>query len=63
MTVLFQQEEASFYEKILNELRPEPEYFRVGFFGLSFPLFLRVITVVHIKIQAAYIYILIFKQI
>lgn len=23
-------------------LRPEPEYFRVGFYGLSFPLFVRV---------------------
>lgn len=33
--------QAEFYEKILTELRPEPEYFRVGFYGQSFPLFLR----------------------
>ncbi|KAI1296790.1 Dedicator of cytokinesis protein 4 [Halotydeus destructor] len=30
-----------FLDHILNELRPEPEYFRVGFFGHGFPLFLR----------------------
>lgn len=32
---------AQFLENILTELRPEPEYFRVGFFGLGFPSFLR----------------------
>uniref|UniRef100_A0A224YZA8 Signaling protein n=1 Tax=Rhipicephalus zambeziensis TaxID=60191 RepID=A0A224YZA8_9ACAR len=32
---------AQFLEHILKELRPEPEYFRVGFFGLGFPSFLR----------------------
>lgn len=32
---------AQFLEHILRELRPEPEYFRVGFFGLGFPSFLR----------------------
>lgn len=32
---------ASFYEKILRELRHESEYFRVAFYGLRFPEFLR----------------------
>ncbi|XP_077488994.1 dedicator of cytokinesis spg isoform X2 [Amblyomma americanum] len=32
---------AKFLEHILTELRPEPEYFRVGFVGLGFPSFLR----------------------
>lgn len=34
--------QAKFYDNILIQLRPEPEYFRVGFYGLSFPLFVRV---------------------
>lgn len=34
--------EAKFYDNILIQLRPEPEYFRVGFYGLNFPLFVRV---------------------
>lgn len=33
--------QASFYDHILTQLRPEPEYFRVGFYGQGFPLFLR----------------------
>jgi len=33
--------QASFYQKIMTEFRPEPEYYMVGFFGLSFPLFVR----------------------
>lgn len=33
--------EAKFFQNILTQLRPEPEYFRVGFFGLGFPLFVR----------------------
>uniref|UniRef100_A0AAR5PSM5 Dedicator of cytokinesis protein 3 n=1 Tax=Dendroctonus ponderosae TaxID=77166 RepID=A0AAR5PSM5_DENPD len=33
--------QAKFYDNILTLLRPEPEYFRVGFYGLSFPLFVR----------------------
>lgn len=32
---------AKFYEKILKELRHESEYFRVAFYGLKFPEFLR----------------------
>ncbi|XP_026677811.1 dedicator of cytokinesis protein 3 [Diaphorina citri] len=35
------QTQAQFCDNILNQLRPEPEYFRVGFYGLSFPLFVR----------------------
>ena len=35
------RKQATFYQKILSEFRPEPEYFRVGFFGLSYPLFVR----------------------
>ena len=48
MYFTFQQTQASFYEKILSELRPEHEYFRVGFYGQSFPLFLRVSAWYHI---------------
>ncbi|XP_063227619.1 dedicator of cytokinesis protein 3 [Bacillus rossius redtenbacheri] len=33
--------QADFFDNILTQLRPEPEYFRVGFYGLSFPLFVR----------------------
>ncbi|XP_059476423.1 dedicator of cytokinesis protein 3 isoform X1 [Neocloeon triangulifer] len=33
--------QAKFFDNILMQLRPEPEYFRVGFYGLSFPLFVR----------------------
>lgn len=33
--------EAKFFQNILTQLRPEPEYFRVGFFGMAFPLFVR----------------------
>jgi len=33
--------QASFYQKIMSEFRPEPEYYMVGFFGRSFPLFVR----------------------
>uniref|UniRef100_A0A1L8DMR3 Putative signaling protein n=1 Tax=Nyssomyia neivai TaxID=330878 RepID=A0A1L8DMR3_9DIPT len=32
---------ADFYEKILKEMRHESEYFRVAFYGLKFPEFLR----------------------
>ena len=33
--------QAEFYDHILTQLRPEPEYFRVGFYGQGLPLFLR----------------------
>uniref|UniRef100_A0A8C1ICS5 Dedicator of cytokinesis 4 n=1 Tax=Cyprinus carpio TaxID=7962 RepID=A0A8C1ICS5_CYPCA len=35
--------EASFYDKIMNQQRLEPEFFRVGFYGKKFPFFLRLI--------------------
>lgn len=34
--------QAKFFQNILTQLRPEPEYFRVGFYGTGFPLFVRV---------------------
>ena len=40
------RKEASLFEKVISSsedgLRLDPEYFRVGFYGKSFPLFLRV---------------------
>ncbi|XP_028813743.1 dedicator of cytokinesis protein 4 isoform X2 [Denticeps clupeoides] len=33
--------EASLYEKIINQQRLEPEFFRIGFYGKKFPFFLR----------------------
>ena len=35
------KQEAEFYEDIMTRLRPEPEYFRVAFYGRSFPKFLQ----------------------
>ncbi|XP_045051649.2 dedicator of cytokinesis protein 5 [Desmodus rotundus] len=32
---------ASFYENIIKAMRPQPEYFAVGYYGLGFPSFLR----------------------
>ncbi|XP_058116112.1 dedicator of cytokinesis protein 3 [Anopheles ziemanni] len=34
-------EEARFFQNILTQLRPEPEYFRVGYYGTGFPSFVR----------------------
>lgn len=34
--------QSKFCDNILTQLRPEPEYFRVGFYGQGFPLFVRV---------------------
>ena len=36
--------EASLYDKIMDQQRLEPEFFRVGFYGKKFPFFLRVRT-------------------
>uniref|UniRef100_A0A7N8YHP3 Dedicator of cytokinesis 5 n=1 Tax=Mastacembelus armatus TaxID=205130 RepID=A0A7N8YHP3_9TELE len=33
--------QAEFYEKIMHAMRPQPEYFAVGYYGLGFPSFLR----------------------
>lgn len=35
-------QEAKFFQNILTQLRPEPEYFRVGYYGTGFPSFVRV---------------------
>jgi hypothetical protein len=32
---------STFFLNIVKEFRPEPEYFRVGFYGLSLPHFVR----------------------
>lgn len=37
-----QMMEASLYDKIMDQQRLEPEFFRVGFYGKKFPFFLRV---------------------
>lgn len=34
--------QAKFFQNVLTQIRPEPEYFRVGFYGMGFPLFVRV---------------------
>lgn len=39
--------EASLYDKIMDQQRLEPEFFRVGFYGKKFPFFLRVKTFPH----------------
>lgn len=40
--VLPQKKQAKFYENIMHAMRPQPEYFAVGYYGLGFPSFLRV---------------------
>uniref|UniRef100_A0A8C7Z6R1 Dedicator of cytokinesis 5 n=1 Tax=Oryzias sinensis TaxID=183150 RepID=A0A8C7Z6R1_9TELE len=35
------KKQAEFFEKIMHEMRPQPEYFAVGYYGLGFPSFLR----------------------
>jgi dedicator of cytokinesis protein 1 len=32
---------SKFYNNIMTELRPQPEYFRVAFYGRGFPAFLQ----------------------
>lgn len=34
--------QAGLYDNIMTKLRPEPEYFFVGYYGKGFPAFLRV---------------------
>uniref|UniRef100_A0A672U695 Dedicator of cytokinesis 5 n=1 Tax=Strigops habroptila TaxID=2489341 RepID=A0A672U695_STRHB len=38
---LFQKKRATFYEHIMKAMRPQPEYFAVGYYGQGFPSFLR----------------------
>ncbi|XP_066208030.1 dedicator of cytokinesis protein 5 isoform X1 [Saccopteryx leptura] len=35
------KKQASFYENIIKAMRPQPEYFAVGYYGQGFPSFLR----------------------
>uniref|UniRef100_A0A667Y6R3 Dedicator of cytokinesis 5 n=1 Tax=Myripristis murdjan TaxID=586833 RepID=A0A667Y6R3_9TELE len=35
------KQQAQFYENIMQAMRPQPEYFAVGYYGLGFPSFLR----------------------
>uniref|UniRef100_A0A8C4HN13 Dedicator of cytokinesis 5 n=1 Tax=Dicentrarchus labrax TaxID=13489 RepID=A0A8C4HN13_DICLA len=35
------KKQANFYENIMHAMRPQPEYFAVGYYGLGFPSFLR----------------------
>uniref|UniRef100_A0A6Q2YQT0 Dedicator of cytokinesis 1 n=1 Tax=Esox lucius TaxID=8010 RepID=A0A6Q2YQT0_ESOLU len=39
--VLLQRKQAQFYENIVKVIRPKPDYFAVGYYGLGFPSFLR----------------------
>lgn len=40
----WQRKQAQFYENIVKVIRPKPDYFAVGYYGLGFPSFLRVST-------------------
>uniref|UniRef100_A0A8C7D751 Dedicator of cytokinesis 5 n=1 Tax=Oncorhynchus kisutch TaxID=8019 RepID=A0A8C7D751_ONCKI len=35
------KQQAQFYENIMHAMRPQPEYFAMGYYGLGFPTFLR----------------------
>uniref|UniRef100_A0A3B4BMB5 Uncharacterized protein n=1 Tax=Periophthalmus magnuspinnatus TaxID=409849 RepID=A0A3B4BMB5_9GOBI len=38
---LLSRQTSQFYENIMHTMRPQPEYFAVGYYGLGFPSFLR----------------------
>ncbi|MGH0129823.1 UNVERIFIED_CONTAM: hypothetical protein FKN15_039782 [Acipenser sinensis] len=38
------KQQAQFYQNIMHAMRPQPEYFAVGYYGLGLPSFLRVST-------------------
>lgn len=40
-----QIKQAKFYDNIIKVVRGDPEYFKVAFYGLGFPTFLRVSVV------------------
>lgn len=42
LPLLPQRKQAQFYENIVKVIRPKPDYFAVGYYGLGFPSFLRV---------------------
>ena len=41
IVVTLQRKQAEFYDSVMTKIRPEPEYFRVGYYGLGFPSFLQ----------------------
>lgn len=44
--------QAKFFQNIIQiQIRPEPEYFRVGFYGTSYPLFVRVSLVLMLMLS------------
>lgn len=49
MFLFLQRKQAQFYENIVKVIRPKPDYFAVGYYGMGFPSFLRVST--HISVQ------------
>jgi hypothetical protein len=49
-----QKQQAQFFENIMHAMRPQPEYFAVGYYGLGFPTFLRV-RLLTIFLNSAYI--------
>lgn len=38
---LLLKKESHFYDSIMKQIRPEPEYFRVAYYGRGFPAFLQ----------------------
>lgn len=46
--------QSKFCDNILTQLRLEPEYFRVGFYGQGFPLFVRVSTHLYLNLLLNY---------
>lgn len=63
-----QRKQAQFYENIVKVIRPKPDYFAVGYYGMGFPSFLRVSTCIsvhppqhsvgkpHVKTDDQYVY-------
>lgn len=43
-----QRKQAQFYENIVKVIRPKPDYFAVGYYGMGFPSFLRVSTCISV---------------
>lgn len=51
VVVLLQKNQAKFYENIMHAMRPQPEYFAVGYYGLGLPSFLRVRKLLPVSIN------------
>lgn len=45
-----QRKQAQFYENIVKVIRPKPDYFAVGYYGMGFPSFLRVSTLINLHL-------------